>query len=103
MHDLLEIHIRGRGEGKVVKVSCELPRTLPLKVEFWSIFPLACTYAVAEAYLIFKVLFGLRELNASAHLTPTAEVASFVGVIIYALENHKNMFKARMEMVGKSR
>lgn len=43
-------------------------RELPMPVEFWSIFPLAFTYAVARAYLIVETFLGLRELEGSAFI-----------------------------------
>jgi hypothetical protein len=42
------------------------PRKLPLKGEFWSIFPLALIYAVARGYLLVEAFLGLRDLEASA-------------------------------------
>ena len=42
------------------------PRPLPLKVEFWSIFPLAVIYAIARTYLLAEAFGGLRNLEASA-------------------------------------
>ena len=42
------------------------PRKLPLKGEFWSIFPLALIYAIARTYLLVEAFVGLRNLEASA-------------------------------------
>ena len=42
------------------------PRKLPLKGEFWSIFPLALIYAIARTYLLVEAVLGLRDLEASA-------------------------------------
>lgn len=42
------------------------PRKLPLKGEFWSIFPLALIYAIARTYLLVEAFVGLRDLEASA-------------------------------------
>lgn len=42
-------------------------KQLPLKFEFWSIFPLACTYAVARLYLIVEAFVGLRTVEQSAY------------------------------------
>ena len=45
------------------------PKELPLKAEFWSIFPLACTYTAARLYLIVDAFPGLRAMDASAYCT----------------------------------
>lgn len=45
-----------------------VPKVLPLPWEFWSIFPLAITYAAARGYLIVEAFVGLRSLEASAYL-----------------------------------
>ena len=42
------------------------PRKLPLRGEFWSIFPLALIYAIARTYLLVEAFLGLRNLEASA-------------------------------------
>ena len=42
------------------------PRKLPLRGEFWSIFPLALIYAIARIYLLVEAFLGLRNLEASA-------------------------------------
>ncbi|KAK6339321.1 hypothetical protein TWF718_008742 [Orbilia javanica] len=39
---------------------------LPLPAEFWSIFPLAITYAAARGYLIVETFIGLRAMDDSA-------------------------------------
>lgn len=44
------------------------PRKLPLKGEFWSIFPLASIYAIARTYLLVEAFVGLRNLEASAYV-----------------------------------
>ncbi|KAI9808922.1 MAG: hypothetical protein M1827_007147 [Pycnora praestabilis] len=44
------------------------PKKLPLKPEFWGIFPLAITYAAARGYLIVEIFLGLRSLEPSAYL-----------------------------------
>jgi hypothetical protein len=56
-------------KARLEREAKRLPKTLPLKAEFWSIFPLACTYAAARLYLVVEVFVGLRALNASAYLT----------------------------------
>lgn len=43
-------------------------RKLPLKGEFWSIFPLALIYATARTYLLVEAFLGLRDLEASAYM-----------------------------------
>ena len=49
--------------------AAKLPKQLPLKAEFWSIFPLACTYTAARLYMIIEVFLGLRAMDASGYLT----------------------------------
>ena len=44
------------------------PRQLPLKGEFWSMFPLALIYAIARTYLLVEAFLGLRDLEASAFM-----------------------------------
>jgi len=44
-------------------------KVLPLPAEFWSIFPLAITYALARGYLIAEAFMGLRQLHQSAYAT----------------------------------
>lgn len=44
------------------------PRKLPLRGEFWSIFPLASIYAIARIYLLVEAFVGLRNLEASAYV-----------------------------------
>ena len=44
------------------------PRKLPLRGEFWSIFPLAAIYAIARIYLFVEAFVGLRDLEASAYV-----------------------------------
>ena len=44
------------------------PRKLPLRAEFWSIFPLALIYAIARTYLLVEAYLGLRQLEASAFM-----------------------------------
>jgi hypothetical protein len=44
------------------------PKQLPLPWEFWSIFPLAITYAAARSYLVVEVFLGLRSLESSAYI-----------------------------------
>jgi hypothetical protein len=56
-------------KARLAREAARLPKTLPLRAEFWSIFPLACTYAAARLYLIVEVFLGLRALNANAYLT----------------------------------
>lgn len=51
------------------EAAATLPKTLPLKAEFWSIFPLAVTYTVARLYLIVEVFVGLRTVDASVYET----------------------------------
>ncbi|KAK6529719.1 hypothetical protein TWF281_008882 [Arthrobotrys megalospora] len=41
-------------------------QNLPLPAEFWSIFPLAITYAAARGYLILETFMGLRAMDDSA-------------------------------------
>ncbi|KAK6538119.1 hypothetical protein TWF694_011001 [Orbilia ellipsospora] len=41
-------------------------KNLPLPAEFWSIFPLAITYAAARGYLIMEAFIGLRAMEDSA-------------------------------------
>jgi hypothetical protein len=55
--------------ARVAREAARVPKQLPLKAEFWSIFPLAWTYAAARGYLVVEVFLGLRALNASAYLT----------------------------------
>ena len=43
-------------------------KQLPLKWEFWSIFPLAVTYAAARGYLVVEIFLGLRALEPSAYM-----------------------------------
>lgn len=42
-------------------------KELPLKFEFWSIFPLAWTYALARLYLIVESFMGLRAMDPTAY------------------------------------
>ncbi|RAL04420.1 uncharacterized protein BO80DRAFT_236443 [Aspergillus ibericus CBS 121593] len=56
-------------EARLARESAKTPNELPLKAEFWSIFPLACTYAAARLYLIDEAFVGLRALDASAYRT----------------------------------
>ena len=49
-----------------VTLGPENPKQLPLKWEFWSIFPLAITYAAARGYLVVEIFLGLRALEPSA-------------------------------------
>ena len=44
------------------------PGKLPLRGEFWSIFPLALIYAIARTYLLVEAFVGLRNLEASAYM-----------------------------------
>ncbi|KAH8772421.1 hypothetical protein F5882DRAFT_381434 [Hyaloscypha sp. PMI_1271] len=39
-------------KARLAREAARLPKTLPLRAEFWSIFPPACTYAAARLYLI---------------------------------------------------
>ena len=50
------------------KEANRVPKQLPLPWEFWSIFPLAITYAAARGYLIVEIFLGLRSLGRSAYL-----------------------------------
>jgi hypothetical protein len=43
-------------KATLAREAARLPKTLPLRAEFWSIFPLACTYAAARLYLIVGAL-----------------------------------------------
>ena len=56
-------------KARLARKAARLLKELPLRTEFWSIFPLACTYAAARLYLIVEVFLGLRAPNASAYLT----------------------------------
>ena len=44
------------------------PEQLPLAWEFWTITPLAITYAAARSYQIIEAFMGLRSLEPSAYL-----------------------------------
>jgi hypothetical protein len=44
------------------------PKHLPLAFEFWSIFPLAWTYAAARLYLLVEAFVGLRAMEQSAFI-----------------------------------
>jgi hypothetical protein len=44
------------------------PKQLPLPWEFWSIFPLAITYAAARGYLVVEAFLGSRFLEARAYV-----------------------------------
>jgi hypothetical protein len=46
-------------------VADRTPKQLPLRWEFWSIFPLAITYAAARGYLVVETFLGLRSLEPS--------------------------------------
>ena len=54
--------------ARQARIANRTPKVLPLKSEFWSIFPLAVTYAAARGYLIMEVFIGLRSLEASAYM-----------------------------------
>lgn len=54
--------------ARQARIAARTPKVLPLKSEFWSIFPLAVTYAAARGYLIMEVFTGLRSLEASAYV-----------------------------------
>ena len=56
-------------KARLAKVAARVPKKLPLRAEFWSIFPLACTYAAARGYLIVEVFLGLRALSVNAYFT----------------------------------
>lgn len=56
-------------QARLTRESAKVPKVLPLKAEFWSIFPLACTYAAARLYLIVEAFVGLRALEVSAYRT----------------------------------
>lgn len=56
-------------KARVAREAARVPKKLPLKAEFWSIFPLACTYAAARFYLVIEIFLGLRALDASAYFT----------------------------------
>lgn len=43
------------------------PKQLPLPFEFWSIFPLAWTYAAARLYLIVESFVGLRAVEPTVY------------------------------------
>jgi hypothetical protein len=46
-----------------------IPIELPLKWEFWGIFPLALVYALARGYILVEAFLGLRSLPVSAYLS----------------------------------
>ncbi|KUJ14219.1 uncharacterized protein LY89DRAFT_784208 [Mollisia scopiformis] len=56
-------------KARLAREAARVPKILPLRAEFWSIFPLACTYAAARLYLIVEAFLGMRALNASAYST----------------------------------
>lgn len=55
--------------ARQLSLSKQEPKQLPLAWEFWSITPLAITYAAARVYLIVEAFVGLRSLEPSAYLT----------------------------------
>ncbi|KAL8723806.1 MAG: hypothetical protein Q9181_007182 [Wetmoreana brouardii] len=54
-------------KARLARQDRQVPKVLPLKWEFWSIFPLAVTYGAARGYLIAEVFLGLRSLEPSAY------------------------------------
>lgn len=55
-------------KARLEKRDRQEPKVLPLRWEFWSIFPLAVTYGAARGYLIAEVFLGLRSLQPSAYV-----------------------------------
>ncbi|KAL8901347.1 MAG: hypothetical protein Q9207_005242 [Kuettlingeria erythrocarpa] len=55
-------------KARLEKQDQRIRKELPLKWEFWSIFPLAVTYGAARGYLIVEVFLGLRSLQPSAYV-----------------------------------
>lgn len=59
LHDVVEKLLR-------TQLSNE-PKQLPLPLKFWSIFPLAWTYAAARLYLIVESFVGLRAVEPTVY------------------------------------
>lgn len=55
-------------KARLERQDSQVPKVLPLRWEFWSIFPLAVTYGAARGYLIAEVFLGLRSLQPSAYV-----------------------------------
>lgn len=55
-------------KARLARLDRSVPKVLPLRWEFWSIFPLAVTYGAARGYLIAEVFLGLRSLEPSAYV-----------------------------------
>jgi hypothetical protein len=54
--------------ARQAKLARQEPKQLPLAWEFWTITPLAITYAAARGYQIIEAFMGLRSLEPSAYL-----------------------------------
>lgn len=54
--------------ARLQKLANQEPKQLPLAWEFWTITPLAITYAAARGYQIIEAFMGLRSLEPSAYL-----------------------------------
>ncbi|GKZ59107.1 hypothetical protein AnigIFM49718_004964 [Aspergillus niger] len=50
-------------QARLTRESAKVPKELPLKAEFWSIFPLDCTYAAARLYLIVEAFVGAKRFG----------------------------------------
>ena len=55
-------------KARLARRDQQVPKVLPLRWEFWSIFPLAVTYGAARGYLIAEVFLELRSLQPNAYV-----------------------------------